>query len=45
MLLKIDAKNLRDVVIPTLKAMKSHTQECRKRLEQLKREMVKALNR
>ena len=45
MISKKEVKYLRDVVIPNLKAMKYRTQECRKRLEQLKRERLKILNR
>ena len=45
MISKKDAKYLRDVAIPTLKAMKVRTQECRKKLEQLKRERAKVVCR
>jgi hypothetical protein len=42
---KKDVKYLRDVAIPTLRAMKNRTQECRKRLEQLKRERMRIITK
>ena len=40
MLSNKDVKYLRDVAIPNLKAMKKSTQECIKKLEQMKRKRL-----
>jgi hypothetical protein len=40
-----DAKYLKNVAIPTLKAMKARTQKCREKLEKLKRERAKVFCR